>query len=64
MILEDGNNIYSIFYFLHIFKNCISKIFSLVTHQYNFRPKNFQAQLQMNGILYMIKYSNNCITNQ
>ena len=61
MILENGNNIYLIFvYFLLIIKKGILK-FTRVSLHFNFQTLNLHAQLEMNGILYITKNSNNCI---
>ena len=60
MILEDGNNIYSIFYFFKHIKKFILK--NLVELPINTTLTiHFHAQLEMNGILYIIKNNNNCI---
>ena len=54
MILEDGNDIYLIFYFSHIFKK--STLENLVElNSIQLPTLNFHAQLEINGIVHIIK---------
>ena len=54
VVLEDGNNIYLIWYFLYILKKLFKKIY-LSYPSIQLSSLLFHAQLEMNAILHIIK---------